>query len=153
MNTANWFNLGSNHVQIGEMIIIPEERDEQRDGAFHKFSEFYNFRPFDMMADLTYSHDLVLSPKVSTLVSLVDYQDEDTMITRDTPNNVDGNFNTTCTRGFGGYGDEMYLAVPSYNSDPRISLPIPGDHVINGENVFERKIKQKTSFFASRTPE
>jgi hypothetical protein len=86
----------------------------------------------------------VLSPKVSTLVSLVDYQDKDKMITRDTPNNVDGNFHTTSTRGFGGYGDEMYLA------DPRTSLPIPGDHVINGEKVFEKKIKQKTSFFASR---
>jgi hypothetical protein len=71
MNTANRFNLASNHLQIGEMIN-PEERDEQRlEGAFHKFpSEFYEFRPFKMVADLTYSHDFILPPKVSTLVSL-----------------------------------------------------------------------------------
>jgi hypothetical protein len=52
MNTANRFNLASNHLQIGEMIN-PEERDEQRlEGAFHKFpSEFYEFRPFKMVAD------------------------------------------------------------------------------------------------------
>jgi hypothetical protein len=54
MNTANRFNLASNHLQIGEMIN-PEEKDEQRvEGAFHKFpSEFYEFRPFKMVADLT----------------------------------------------------------------------------------------------------
>jgi hypothetical protein len=60
MNTANRFNLASNHLHIGEMIN-PEEKDEQRlEGAFHKFpSDFYEFRPFKMMvADLTYSHDL-----------------------------------------------------------------------------------------------
>jgi hypothetical protein len=103
MNTANRFNLASNHLQIGEMIN-PEEKDEQRlEGAFHKFpSEFYEFRPFKMVADLTYSHDFVLPPKVSTLVSLlVDYQqDKDRLITRDAPNYVDGSFHTTCTRGF-----------------------------------------------------
>jgi hypothetical protein len=132
MNTANKFNLANNLLQIGEMIN-PEEKDEQRlEGAFHKFpSEFYEFRPFKMVADLTYSHDFILPPKVSTLVSLVDYQDKDRLITRDTPNYLDGSFHTTCTRGFGGYGSEMYLAVPSYNPDPRIRLPIPGEHVIN----------------------
>jgi hypothetical protein len=77
-------------------------------------------------------------------VSLVDYQDKDRLITRDTSNYVDGSFHTTCTRGFGGYGSEMYLAVPSYNPDPRIRLPIPGEHVINGERVFEKQVKQKT---------
>jgi hypothetical protein len=122
-------------------MINPEEKDEQRfEGAFHKFpSEFYEFRPFKMVADLTYSHDFILPPKVSTLVSLVDYQDKDRLITRDTPNYVDGSFHTTCMRGFGGYGSDMYLAVPSYNPDPRIRLPIPGEHVINGERVFEQK--------------
>jgi hypothetical protein len=145
MSAANRFNLASNHLQIGEMIV-PEEKDEHKlEGAFHKFpSEFYEFRPFKMVADLSYSHEFILRPKVSTLVSLVDYQDKDRQITRDVPNFVDGNFHTTCTRGFGGYGDEMYLAVPSYNPDPRIRLPIPGEHVINGERVFERHIKQKT---------
>jgi hypothetical protein len=38
----------------------------------------------------------------------------------------------------------MYLAVPSYNPDPRIRLPIPVEHVINGERVFEKQVKQKT---------
>jgi hypothetical protein len=118
MKTANRFNLASNHLQIGEMIN-PEEKNEQRhEGAFHKFpSEFYELRPFNMVADLAYSHDFVLPPNVSTLVSLVDYhQDKDRLITRDTPNYVDGSFHTTsCTRGFGGYGSEMYLAAPSHN--------------------------------------
>jgi hypothetical protein len=66
-----------------------------------------------MVTDLTYSHDFILTPKVSTLVSLVDYQDKDRLITSDTPNYVDGSFHTTCTRGFGAYGSEIYLAVPS----------------------------------------
>jgi hypothetical protein len=71
MSTANRFNLASNHLQIGEMII-PEEKDDQKlEGTFHKFpSEFYEFRPFKMVADLSYSHEFVLSPKVSTVVSL-----------------------------------------------------------------------------------
>jgi hypothetical protein len=93
--------------------------------------------PFKMVVDLTYSHDFILPPKVSTLVSLVDYQDKDRLITRDTPNYVDGRFHTTCTRGFGGYGSEMYLAVPSYNPDPRIRLHIPGERVVNGEGLRE----------------
>jgi hypothetical protein len=38
----------------------------------------------------------------------------------------------------------MAMAVPSYNPDPRIRLPIPGEHVINGERVFEKQIKEKT---------
>jgi hypothetical protein len=39
----------------------------------------------------------------------------------------------------------MYLAVvPSYNPDPRIRLPIPGEHIINSERVFEKQIKKKT---------
>jgi hypothetical protein len=97
-----------------------------------------------MVADLTYSHEFMLRPKVSTLVSLVDYQDKDRQITRESPNYVDGSFHTTCIRGFNGYGDDMYLAVPSYNPDPRIRLPIPGKHVINGERVFEKQIKEKT---------
>jgi hypothetical protein len=85
MNTANRFDLASNNLQIGE-VINPEEKDAQRlEGAFHKFpSEFYEFRPFKMVADLTYSHDFILPPKVSTSVSLVDYQDKDRRITRDT---------------------------------------------------------------------
>jgi hypothetical protein len=41
---------------------------------------------------------------------------------------VNGNFHSTCTRGFGSYGDELYLAVPSHNPDPRIRLPIHGEH-------------------------
>ena len=145
MNIANRFKLASNHLQVGE-IILPTETDDQRvEGAFHKFpSEFYEFRPFKMVADLTYSHAFILSPKVSTLVSLVDYEDQNRQVTRDIPNYVDGNFHTTCLRGFGGYGDDMYLAVPSHNPDPRIRLPIPGEHVINGERVFEKQIKQKT---------
>jgi hypothetical protein len=75
-----------------------------------------------MVADLTYSHEFMLRPKVSTLVSLVDYQDKDRQITRESPNYVDGSFHTTCIRGFNGYGDDMYLAVPSYNPDPRMSM-------------------------------
>jgi hypothetical protein len=41
--------------------------------------------------------------------------------------------------------NDMYLAVPSYNPDPRIRLPIPGEHVINdhGERVFEKHIIKK----------
>jgi hypothetical protein len=61
------------------------------------------------------------------------------LYTRESPNFVDGSFHTTCIRRFNGYGDDMYLAVPSYNPDPRIRLPIPGEHVINGERVFEKK--------------
>jgi hypothetical protein len=97
-----------------------------------------------MVADLTNSHEFMLRPKVSTLVSLVDYQDKDRQKTRESPNYVDGSFHTTCIRGFNGYGDDMYLAVPSYNPDPRIRLPIPGEHVINGERVFEKQIKKNT---------
>jgi hypothetical protein len=38
----------------------------------------------------------------------------------------------------------MYLAVPSHNPDPRIRfLPIPGEYVVGGQRVFERRIKQK----------
>jgi hypothetical protein len=144
MRTASRFNLASNHLQIGEMII-PEEKDDQKlEGVLHKFSsDFYEFRPFKMVADLTYSHEFMLRPIVSTLVSLVDYQDKDRQITRESPNYVDGSFHTTCIRGLNGYGDDMYLAVPSYNPDPRIRLPIPGKHVINGERVFEKQIKKK----------
>jgi hypothetical protein len=125
MSTANRFNLASNHLQIGEMIV-PEEKDEQKlEGAFHQFpSEFYELRPFKMVADLTYSHGFILRLKIITLVSLVDYQDKDRQITRDIPNYVDGNFHRTCTQGCGSYGYEMYLAVPSHNPDPRIRLPI-----------------------------
>jgi hypothetical protein len=86
MSTAHRFNLAtSNHLQIGQMIVSEEKEDQGLEGAFHKFpSEFYEFRPFKMVADLTYSHEFILSPKVSTLVSLVDYQDKGRQITRDT---------------------------------------------------------------------
>jgi hypothetical protein len=74
MRTASRFNLTSNHLQIGEMIILEEKDDQKLEGALHKFpSEFFEFRPFKMVADLTYSHGgFMLRPKVSTLVSLVD---------------------------------------------------------------------------------
>jgi hypothetical protein len=98
-----------------------------------------------MAADLTCGHDFILRPRVSTLVNLVDYLDKDRQITRESPNYVGRSFHTTCTRGFGGYGDEMYLAVPSYNPDPIIRLPIPGEHVRHQwREGFERQIKQKT---------
>jgi hypothetical protein len=115
-------------------------------GAFHKFpSEFYEFTPFKMLADLTYSNDFILPPTVSTLVSLVDYQDNDRMITRDTPNYVDGSFHTTCMRGFGGYGSEMYLAVPAIILIQEFACPYRESmHVINGERVFEKQVEQKT---------
>jgi hypothetical protein len=141
MRTASRFKLASNHLQTGE-TIIPEERDDQKlEGALHKFSsEFYEFRPFKMVADLTYSHEFMLRPKVSTLVSLVDYQDKDRQKSqlrgRELPYYLHSR--VQC------YGDDMYLAVPSYNPDPRIRLPIPGEHVINGERVFEKQIKKKT---------
>jgi hypothetical protein len=91
MRTASRFNLASNHLQIGEMII-PEEKDDQKiEGALHKFpSEFYEFRPFKMVADMTYSHEFMLRPKVSTLVSLVDYQDKDRQITRERKSQLRG---------------------------------------------------------------
>jgi hypothetical protein len=95
------------------------------------------------VADVTCSLAFVLLPKIRTLVSLVDYQDKASMITRDTRNYMDRSFHTTCTRGFGGYGSETYLAVPSYNPDSRIRLPIPGEHAINGERRFEKQVKQK----------
>jgi hypothetical protein len=65
-------------------------------------------------------------------------------VSRDVPNLVDGSFHQTAARGFGTYGEDMYLAVPSHNSDPRIRLPIRGEHVSEGQRVFERRIKQKT---------
>jgi hypothetical protein len=34
----------------------------------------------------------------------------------------------------------MYLAVPSHNRN----LPIPGEYVVGGQRVFEKRIKQKT---------
>jgi hypothetical protein len=37
----------------------------------------------------------------------------------------------------------MYLAVPSHNPDPHIRLPIPGEYVVGGQRVLERRIKQK----------
>jgi hypothetical protein len=37
----------------------------------------------------------------------------------------------------------MYLAVPSHNPDPRVRV-IPGEHVVNRQRFFEKKIKQKT---------
>jgi hypothetical protein len=78
-------------------------------------------------------------------VSLVDYQDPEALVSRDVPNLVDGSFHLTAARrGFGTYGEDMNLAVPSHNPDPRIRLPIPGEHVIEGQRVFERRITQKT---------
>jgi hypothetical protein len=35
--------------------------------------------------------------------------------------------------------------MPSHNPDPRIRLPIPGEHIVDGQRFFEKKIKQKTS--------
>jgi hypothetical protein len=57
---------------------------------------------------------------------------------------VDGSFHQTAAKGFGTYGADMCLAVPSHNPDPRIRLPIPSEHVIEGQRVFEKRIKQKT---------
>jgi hypothetical protein len=37
----------------------------------------------------------------------------------------------------------MYLTIPSHNPDRRVRLPIPREHVINGEMVFEKQVKQK----------
>jgi hypothetical protein len=47
-------------------------------------------------------------------------------------------------RIFGTYGEDMYLAVPSHNPDPRIRLPIPGEYIVGGQRVFEKRIKRKT---------
>jgi hypothetical protein len=74
-------------MQIGEKIV-PEDKYEQKlEGAFHKFpSEFYEFRPIKMVAgDLSYSHEFVLSPKVSQYLGKLGglYQDKDRMIIRD----------------------------------------------------------------------
>jgi hypothetical protein len=55
---------------------------------------------------------------------------------------VDGSFHQTAARGFGTYGEDMYMAVPSHDS--RIRLPIPGEYVVGGQRVFEKRIKRKT---------
>jgi hypothetical protein len=34
--------------------------------------------------------------------------------------------------------------MPSRNPDPRVHLPIPGEHIVDGQRFFEKKIKQKT---------
>jgi hypothetical protein len=98
-----------------------------------------------MVADLSYDHKVILTPGTSILLSLVDYQYTDALVSRDVlPNLVDGSFHQTAARGFGTYGEDMYLAVPSHNPDPHIRLPIPGEHVVGGQRVFEKRIKQKT---------
>jgi hypothetical protein len=93
---------------------------------------------------LSYDHKVILTPGTSILLSLVDYQDTDVLVSRDVPNLVDGSCHQTAAKRFGTYGENMYLAVPSHNPDPRIRLPIPGEHVVGGQRVFEKRIKQKT---------
>jgi hypothetical protein len=112
MNTANRFNLASNHLQISEMIN-PEEKDEQRhESAFHKFpSEFYecsdHSRWWLISLTATILSCLQRSVHWYKLGRLPGQRQADNQ--RDTPNYVDGSFHTTCTRGFGGYGSEMYI--------------------------------------------
>jgi hypothetical protein len=96
-----------------------------------------------MVADLTYDHQLILTPGTSIVLSLVDYQDPDALVSRDVPNLVDGSVHQTAARGFGTNGEDMYMAVPS-NPDPRIHLPISGEYVVGGQRVFEKRIKRKT---------
>jgi hypothetical protein len=97
-----------------------------------------------MVADLSYDHKVILTPGTSIVLSLVDYQDPDALVSRDVPNLVDGSFHQTAARGFGTYGEDMYLAVPSHNPDQRIRLPIPGEYIVGGQRVFEKRIKRKT---------
>jgi hypothetical protein len=124
MNTANRFNLASNHLQIGDEMINPEEKDEQRlEGAFHKFpSEF---------SSSDHSRWWLISPTVTTLSCLPKGQYIGKLGRLPGQRQAD-NKRHSKLRGrefphhlylwFGGYGSEMYLAVPSYNPDPRICL-------------------------------
>jgi hypothetical protein len=59
-----------------------------------------------MIADLSYDHKVVLTPGTSIVLSLVDYQDLDALVSRDIPNLVDGSFHQTAARGFGTYGED-----------------------------------------------
>ena len=145
MDEAQRLTLQSNPLRFGRYLERNQDPQQEHAGSFHKLpSDFYLYRPFKMVADLTYDHKTILTPGTSIVLSLVDYQDPEALVSRDVPNLVDGSFHQTAARGFGGYGEDMYLAVPSHNPDPRIRLPIPGEYVVGGQRVFEKRIKRKT---------
>ena len=136
-----------NHLVLGEVIQHNEDREPGPVGAMHKFpTSFHKFRPFKMVANLTYCYDVILAPQTSILLNLEDYRDDEAGIMRDVPNLVDGSFHQTVLSGWGpeNYGGNMYIAVPSFNPDPRIRIPIPGEHVVRGVRLFEASIKQST---------
>jgi hypothetical protein len=144
VDEAQRLTLQSNPLRFGRYLERNQDPQQEQVGAFHKLpSDFNLYRPFKMIADLSYDHKVILTPGTSILLSLVDYQDPDALVSRDVPNLVDGSFHQTVARGFGTYGGDIYLAVPSHNPDPRIRLPIPGEHVIGGQRVFEKRIKQR----------
>jgi hypothetical protein len=145
MEAPQRLTLQSNPLRFGRYLERNQDQQQEHVGAYHKLpSDFYLYRPFKMVADFSDDHKVILTPGTSILLSLVDYQDTDVLVSRDVPNLVDGSFHQTAAKGFGTYGENMYLAVPSHNPDPRIRLPIPGEHVVVGQRVFEKRIKQKT---------
>ena len=141
MYAKSRFNLASNPLRISE--VVEEPRDQREDtGAFLKFeSAFYLHRPFKMVANLVHHYETILRPKVSTVISLRDYYDPETMgavPSYSRENLIDGSFHKTVMMGFG--TTEEYVAIPSYNPDSRIRLPLPGEHVRDGERLFDRRM-------------
>jgi hypothetical protein len=77
MDEAQRLTLQSNPLCFGRYLELNQD-PQQEHGAFHKLpSDFYLYRPFKMVADLTYDHKVILTPGTSILVRLVDYQDTD----------------------------------------------------------------------------
>jgi hypothetical protein len=110
---------GSTETNPAKQFIALQSVSQTKPGpsagsSYHKLpSDFYLYRSFKMVANLSYDYEVILTYGTSILVSLVDYNDPDALVSTDVPNLVDGSFQQTAAKGFGPYGDDMYLAVPS----------------------------------------
>jgi hypothetical protein len=96
MDEAQRLTLPSNPLRCGRYLERNQDPQQEHAGAFHKLpSDFYLYRPFKMVADLSYDHKVILTPGTSIVLSLVDNQDPDALVSRDVPNLVDGSFHQT----------------------------------------------------------
>jgi hypothetical protein len=137
MDGAQRLTLQSNPLRFGRYLERNQDPQQEHAGAFHKLpSDFYLYRPFKIVADMSYDHKVILTPGTSIVLSLVGYQKPDALVSRDVPNLVDG--------GSERIWDLRRGHVPSHNPDPRIRLPIPGEYIVGGQRVFEKRIKRKT---------
>jgi hypothetical protein len=63
MDEAQRLTLQSNPLRFGRYLERNQDPQQEHAGSFHKLpSDFYLYRPFKMVADLSYDHQTILIP-------------------------------------------------------------------------------------------